>query len=178
MSPWVTFTSVLRAQLSTRRPSAEHICCNRLTTCPEAVFWILMIRASGRSFVSADAYKSLQMQIIGRRSGLWPVFFSFERAETRLASRSCARMFTLAILLFRLLNGERDQFLDEPRGLTLISVRPKKWDPGAHMVVATGGPVNFVNHYEHRFFAPYFRAGFQCGSYPILDRSCRTGITA
>jgi hypothetical protein len=119
ISPWVTLTSVLRARLSTRRPSVEHICCNRLTRCTEAAFWILMIRASGRSFASDDAYKSLQMQMIGRRSGLWPLFFSFECAETWLASRrrspkrSCSPFFFFGFTMVKC-----NQFLNEPRGLT------------------------------------------------------------
>ena len=74
--------------------------------CTEAVFWILMIRDSGRSFVSDDAYKSLQVQMIGRRSGLWPLFFSFERAEIRLASCRCSQMFMFTVLLLWLLHGE------------------------------------------------------------------------
>lgn len=129
MSPWVTLASVLRARLSTRSPSVEHIRCNRLTTCTEAVFWTLMIRASGRSFVSDDAYKSLQMQIIGRRSGLRLLFLSFERAETRLASHRCSQKFVLTVLLLWLLHGECNQLLNESRSLNPASASIRREQP-------------------------------------------------
>src|SRR5258706_952500 len=80
-----------------------------------------MTRASGRSFDSDGAYKSLQMEMIGRKSGRWPLFFSFECAETCLEVVAAPKTFMLTVLLLSLHHGECDQLLNEPRGLQLVS---------------------------------------------------------
>jgi hypothetical protein len=68
-SPRVTPTSVVSARESARRDCSSQIVRRRFTTAMSAGRLKRTMRACGRSLASADAYRSLQMQMIGRSNG-------------------------------------------------------------------------------------------------------------
>lgn len=92
-SPLATPTSVLRARESALRSSISHISRNRFTTWISAGLLNLIWRACARSFAIELAFASLQMQIMGRRSGLdAPISrFPFLSAQRRKYPRSSMR---------------------------------------------------------------------------------------